>query len=408
MHEVEIAIVGAGAAGIAAARSIVAAGRSCIVLEASQRLGGRARTEHVAGVPLDLGCGWLHSAERNSWAGVAAEAGVAIDRAPSAWGRQYRDLGFPQRAADEARAAFAAFTERLERSRPATDRASDALDPGGRWNPFLEALSGYINGAELGCLSVADYLAYDAAASETNWRLPGGYGALIAGALPPVPVRLASPVTAIDDSGQRVRIESPRGTLAAQAVIVTVSTNVLASGAIAFAPALDDHCHAAAQLPLGLADKLFLALDHAAEIDPDAHLLGNPHSAATGSYYLRPFGYPVIECFFGGAGARALEGAGLDGMAAFAIEELSALFGSGFRARLRAIAGSRWGAEDFVRGSYSHALPGCAGARAVLARPAGRVFFAGEACSASDFSTAHGAHDSGVAAAEAALALLAP
>jgi monoamine oxidase len=204
-----------------------------------------------------------------------------------------------------------------------------------------------------------------------------------------------------------VRLETAAGALEARAAIVTVSTTVLARGGIALPPAADEHAHAASQLPLGLADKLFLALDDPDEIDPESHLLGNPRRADTGSYYLRPFGRPVIECFFGGTGARALEGAGLDGMAAFAIDELAALFGSDFRKRVRAITASSWGVEDWIGGSYSQALPGCAGARAVLARPVDeRLFFAGEACSAHDFSTAHGALETGAAAAEAVVAAL--
>ncbi|WP_233222414.1 FAD-dependent oxidoreductase [Allosphingosinicella deserti] len=91
-------------------------------------------------------------------------------------------------------------------------------------------------------------------------------------------------------------------------------------------------------------------------------------------------------------------------MAAFAVEELTALFGSGFGARLRPLAASAWGAERLACGSYSHALPGHAAARTILAAPVDdRLFFAGEACSAEDFSTAHGAFEAGVRAAEQAL-----
>ncbi|SOB87717.1 monoamine oxidase [Sphingomonas guangdongensis] len=405
MTHVDVAIIGAGAAGVGAARTLAASGQSILLIEASDRVGGRAHTVTLDGHPHDMGCGWLHSAERNPWVAVAEAAGHAIDRSPNSWGEQYRDLGFAP--ADQAAAgqAYDAFEQRLRSAPFASDRAADALEPGGVWNGFIDALSGYINGANLSALSVRDYLAYDDAASEVNWRLPGGYGTLVAGSLPPVPLVLACPVTALDLSGGTVRLDTPRGTIEAARVIVTVSTTVLASDAIRWPAALDQHRHAAAMLPLGLADKLFLALDEPDDIAADKHLLGNPRSANTGSYYLRPFGRPVIECFYGGCSAEALEREGLNGAAAFAIDELVALLGSAMRPRLRLIAGSAWARTTYVGGSYSHALPGQHDARDMLARPLDdRLFFAGEACSTADFSTAHGALATGIAAAEAALA----
>src|SRR6202030_2365516 len=121
---------------------------------------------------------------------------------------------------------------------------------------------------------------------------------------------------------------------------------------------------------------------------------------AMGSYHLRPFGQACIEGFFGGKFARELEDAGDGALAAEAINEIVALLGSDFRRKLKPLAESHWAQDPFARGSYSHALPGHAGARAVLAAPVdGRLFFAGEATSPNFFSTAHGARDSGERAA---------
>ncbi|RYY43998.1 MAG: amine oxidase, partial [Sphingomonadales bacterium] len=185
--------------------------------------------------------------------------------------------------------------------------------------------------------------------------------------------------------------------------IVTASTNVLAAGALVI-PGHDAIFHAASQLPLGLADKLFLALDGGAEIPANAHLLGNPRAAVTGTYTLRPFGWPVVEVMFGGEGAEEMARRGLDGAAAFAIDELCALMGEEWRRRLRLLAGSCWARTDHILGGYSHALPGQAGARTALATPIDeRIRFAGEACSRTEFSTAHGAYKTGVAAAKAPL-----
>jgi monoamine oxidase len=109
----DVVIIGGGAAGIAAARRLAASGLSALVLEASQRIGGRAWTINVVGLALDLGCGWLHSADRNPWVGIAEASGFAVDRRRPAWGQQYRDLGFSQAEQMAASDALAAWRERL-------------------------------------------------------------------------------------------------------------------------------------------------------------------------------------------------------------------------------------------------------------------------------------------------------
>ncbi|AJP74316.1 flavin monoamine oxidase family protein [Sphingomonas hengshuiensis] len=400
----EIIVIGARAAGVAAARTLSDAGKAVLLVEASDRVGGRAHTVHVAGMPLDLGAGWLHSAQHNPWVSIAEASGFAVDRTLPRWRNQWRDLGFSPAERAAAGAAYETFDRRMRDAPPPSDCAADAMAPDGEWNGYLDAISGFINGASNRAVSITDYLAYDDAATETDWRVPDGYGALVAAHARGLPIALSTPVTAIDTSGTRLRVETPRGTIDAGAAIVTVSTNVLASGAIRLPTAFDPALHAAASLPLGLADKLFLALDDADAIEPNAHLLGNPRAAVTGTYTLRPFGRPVIEVMFGGEGAEAMAAEGLDGATAFAIDELCGLLGKEWRPRLRLLAGSAWGRTDFILGGYSHALPGCRAARAALAAPVDpRIRFAGEACSANEFSTAHGAYKTGVDAARALL-----
>ena len=109
----------------------------------------------------------------------------------------------------------------------------------------------------------------------------------------------------------------------------------------------------------------------------------------------------MVAAYFGGTLACELETAGAAAMTEFACDELAALFGSAIRPRLRHLASSAWAGDPCALGSYSFALPGHADDRATLAAPLDdRLYFAGEACSAHDFSTAHGAFLSGVAAAE--------
>jgi monoamine oxidase len=232
-----------------------------------------------------------------------------------------------------------------------------------------------------------------------------GYGALMAAYGAGLPVAFNCAVTLIDHSAKRLRIETSRGTLTAARAIITVPTNLIAQQAIRFHPALPQKVDAAAGLPLGLADKVMLALDEPEALPSEGNLRGATMRTAMGTFHLRPFGQPCIEGFFGGRFAQQLEDAGDGAFAAHAIDEIVALLGNDFRRKLKPLAESRWAHDPFARGSYSHALPGHAGMRAVLAAPVdGRLFFAGEATSPNFFSTAHGARDSGERAAGEVLA----
>jgi monoamine oxidase len=351
-------------------------------------------------VPVDLGCGWLHSAERNPLTALAEAQGNFVDRSESAWQRQLGNINFSVEDQQQAWTAYESLRQRLRDDPPPSDRAGDALARDDPWRPFIDALSSFINGAELDDLSVKDFLAYDDVSSDNNWRLPMGYGNFIASLGVDLAKTLETKVTSISH-GKDVELETDRGTLRAKAAIVAVSTAVLAKGAIRFTPAVDQHLHAASCLPLGIADKVFLSLADPEIIPAESHLLGRLDRAETGSYYLRPFGRPIIECFLGGATARALEDAGDAAASSFVIGELGDLLGSDFARSLAPLAVTHWLREPSIGGSYSHARPGHADARIVLARPVSeRLCFAGEACSPTDFSTAHGAWESGLEAAD--------
>ncbi|WP_174291806.1 flavin monoamine oxidase family protein [Sphingomonas bacterium] len=411
-------VIGGGAAGIAAARTLHDAGEDVLLVEAKGRLGGRAHSMALSSlvatdaalpdwvVPLlddrhvDLGCGWLHSASRNPWTGIAEREGLAVDRSSPHWHEQWQDLGFP---ADDQRAfgeAFGGWQQAAYKAAAGPDRSLASIPADPRWRPMLDAISGYANGAQLRDVSLHDWHAYDDASDDDNWAVVEGYGTLIASHARGS-VRLGTPVRRIDHRGRTLLIETDVGTIAAERAIVCMPSATL--GAIVFDPPLPDKQDAAAALPLGLADKVFIAVDR-----PDwpahAHLVGDPNRVCTASHRLSPFGWPIVESFFGGDCAEALEDE--HAACAFAVDELVALLGSDWRARLHPLAATRWRHEPFIGGSYSHALVSRAGERQVLAEPVDdRLFFAGEACSRTDFSTAHGAYQTGVDAARAVLAL---
>jgi len=404
--DVEVVVIGAGAAGIAAARRLCAASVSCLLVEARPRLGGRAFTViDERGFALDLGCGWLHSADRNPWVGIAQEQGATIDKSVPPWQRRSLEIGFPRADQDDFQKAFASFFARVSAAAE-TERdvpASSLLEPGGRWNGLISALGTYISGGELECLSVKDFDRYED--SGINWRIVSGLGSIIRDYGAGLPVALDCLVQRVDHGNKRLRIETTKGAITADRAIVAVPSTILADEQILFTPALPQKTQAAAGLPLGLNDKLFMSLDHAEEFGPDLRVFGHTDRAATAAYQFRPLGRPQIEAYFGGRLARELEGQGDEAFFRFAVSELTQLFGNDFARRLKPIRIHLWGVDPFARGSYSFALPDRADGRAVLAEPVdNRLFFAGEACSAHDFSTAHGAWHTGVAAADSVIA----
>ena len=295
-----------GPAGVAAARRLSKSGLRAVVLEASARALRQGRT-HADACPacrsISAAAGCIRPSATPGPAspkrrGSSSTAGPGL-------GVQYTDRGFSAAEHAAARRAYAAWFARLETAPPPSDRAGDALEPGCEWNGYIDAISSYMNGETLDRISVADVLAYDEAATDLNWRTPAGYWTLIAASLPAgTDLRLAAPVEAIALAGRSVSLTTRLGEVRASAAIVTISTTALLSGAIRLPPDLEPWLRAAEQLPLGRNEKLYFEIDGPNAFAPESHVNGNPRDARAGSYYIRPFGRPVIECFLGGPGGR--------------------------------------------------------------------------------------------------------
>ena len=315
----------------------------------------------------------------------------------------------------EAEADWIATREAQYRARrkaaaePADRSLASLLAPGGRWNQLLDATSTWGNGAELDRVSVKDNVRYED--SGTNWRLREGYGRLFEALAEGLPVALRRRGVAESTMrGPAIRLETARGTVAATRVIVTVPTSIIAGETIRFDPPLPDKLAAAAGLPLGVDDKLFISARRPAPRGRARRLPGRLDHLARDDELsgaaARPAGDLLLfrRALCRRAGARRG-----GGDVCLRRRRARRLFGNDIRKQLAPLAATAWQRDPWARGSYSYALPGHADDRAVLAAPVDdRLFFAGEATSPNFFSTAHGAWLSGIAAAEAALASLPP
>lgn len=414
MTETGVIVVGAGAAGLAAGERLAERGVEFVVLEASDRIGGRAFTDTLSfGVPFDHGCHWLHSASKNPFREIADRIGHHYLKRTS---RRAAHLFLKDRLADEAErkaawdAVEAAFAASEKAGRLGQDiAASDVIRPPAEWKRLVIHWLRLLSSPDPHEISTLDLARY----SDTgeNWPVLDGYGALVVAAGRDVPVRTGVAVTGLDWSGPGVTAETSAGTLRAKAAIVTVSTNVLASGAIRFSPALPpEYQDAIAACPCGFAEKVAISfkeplpgLEEVAYLDT-LDPTDEARSPINYTVYPDAAGHPVAVGQLGGSVARDLLREGEAAMVDFALAALCDAFGSAIRDQVLQTAVTRWGTDPLVRGAYSCALPGKGQKRLRLCDPIGeRVFLAGEATSPEAYSTAHGARWSGLLAAERAI-----
>lgn len=403
-----VVIVGAGAAGLAAAETLRKAGTDFLLIEARARIGGRAYTDRTLGpdCPFDAGAEYIHWAERNPWTAIARGAGARIAR-EEGWARTLTIDGRPATEAEMAsrRSGFAGLDALLAPKGADTSLAEAARAGGPDAEMAAAGLSRLSLGEDPERVSAVDY---DRLWSGSDLWIDG-YGDLVARSCSDVPVRLNCPARSIDWSGRGARVETAQGTLTAAAVIVTVPVGVLKAGALRFTPGLPAVTEAAlGGLGMGAYTKIGLRLDPA---KLDAAALGDAVSVAGGSptiyFEMAPFGRPLAVANLGGDLARDLCRAGEAHAVAYATERLAATLGDRVRGAVTAGRLAGWWTDPLARGSYSVVSPGHADAREALRAPVGdRLFFAGEALGDGGAMTVGGATLDGSRAARAVLKVL--
>jgi monoamine oxidase len=406
-READIVVIGAGAAGIAAARRIMAANRKVIVVEAAGQIGGRCQTDTTTfDVPFDRGARWMHNPETNPMVRLARSAGLEITTAPS--GQKIR-IGRRFARAGETEEFLAA----LVRANRAIDEASRRFDVScgsvvprdlGDWAGTAEfVLGANFAGKDLKDFSVVDKVR----AQDRNMAIAcrQGLGTLIAKLGEQVPLSLSTPANRISWGSRDVAVETPSGKIAARAAIVTVSSNVLAAGNIKFAPDIPKRTlDAAAKLSLGSYDRIALQMPgNPLGLARDDIIIEQSNSTRTALLYANMGSSSLCSIDVAGSFGRDLSAQGEKAMVAFGLEWLTKLFGSDAATAVKKSSATRWNAVPYALGAMSAAGAGAQASRKILTEPIGCMYLAGEASHETLWGTIDGAWESGERAAEAAL-----
>lgn len=407
----DVAIIGAGSAGLSAARTLMAAGRSVVVLEAMNRIGGRAFTEsETFGVPFDWGCAWIHSADRNPYFPFAKQAGFGLAEHDDWLDRIYygsrRFTPEQMKRVKQIQHEIVAANERAARQR---DGAVSSIRP-------IRTIEEQVAASYMGPMDMAvdfDELAIrdydDQAELEPNYLVREGFGSVVKRFGEGVPVSLGTPVKRVRYGGKGVVLETDKGEVSARACIITVSTGVLRAGTLVFDPLLPDwKQQAIADVPMAMLAKIPLLLDgERFGLKAFEDLLCEQQSNQDIYFLAFPFDTNLMIGFVGGDFGWEMSAAGKDIAVEFATDALKRMFGADAGKHVVRGELTRWGGNPWVRGAYSAARPGRTAARKELERPvANRLFFAGEAMAGEFAQTCGGASLTGAAAARAVLKVL--
>lgn len=397
----DVVVVGAGAAGIAAARRLLRRGLSVAVLEARERVGGRAVTVPMRGHPVDLGAHWLHAGPVNPLVALGHAAGERLRRAPQ---RGHLVIGGRMATPAERHGFDRAFSLA---DRAMTDGASrnddrpaaSALPLLGRWRERIATVHGLLAGRPLGEVSLHDYPSLE---YSQNWFIAGGLGAYLARLARGLPIRLGAAVDEIDWTGPEVRLAGSFGSLRTRAALLTAPVMALNDGGLRITPRLPQAQRSALEsfLP-GIYEHVVLHWPSAPFHGPDrlASLVG--HRAAPPGLLTRIDGTPFHYFELDHRTAESLRRRGPAAAGRFARSVLAAHFGHRAVRDLAVPAVTDWRADPFARGSWASVPPGAAGARTSLAAPIRqRLWFAGEALSREQWGTVGGAWAEGERAAD--------
>jgi len=424
---VDVLIIGAGIAGVAAAATLRAAGKSVRILEARNRIGGRMWSWRKWGAPVELGANWIETSKGNPLVNLAKDAGVATHADPEEANELFIDtVAGRELSESEAEGLY----NQIESMLDALITAAEDRDPNQdtslrdalnnlpaykKLNPnrrrlIESALTQVLNddyGVEADKLSWIGYDSGEAAYSGGNKFVIGGYDGIPTMLAGDTPIEYETVVDKISWDKNGVRVASGDRVWEADAVIVTVPLGVLKAQSIAFEPALPTkYTNALTQLEMGLLDRCVMKFDKVFwDTQYTTFSVAGPDPAAWYQFIPLngPLGIPALAAFNSGSVAWNLETKSDDEIKA----EMLAVIKAAFDAEPTVVdmVITRWGQDPFARGSYSYVpVGGSAKARNVLAKPVSdQLYLAGEAYTNTDSSSVHGAYNSGIATAKQVL-----
>jgi monoamine oxidase len=420
MSDAQVAIIGAGFAGLAAARRISDFGLSVEMFEATGRAGGRAHTlsDATCGVPVELGPEFIHG-RPDATLEVMRAAGLDLEELVD---HHHMWRGGKLEPIHDMWDRFGRLLEHAKRL--GHDRSARTYMEGSRMAPddaqmFALLVEGFY-AAHLDDISIRSVAADAGGGGDTSAaqsRAIGGYGALVDHLVSHVrhncvPIHHGCVVEAIDWGGDRVRIDYRRGdqreTAMADRVIVTLPLGVLQAGSVAFRPALGGAVEdALGKLGMGQVVKLVLCFAEPVwrEHAPSGLEFVHRADAKFPTFWLK--GDRQITAWAGGPHAKALAGCHPEELLKHAVTDFTTALGMPYEQLADAIVHRHfhdYATDPFARGAYSYTRVAGGDAADVLARPLGdRLFLAGEATDKEYEGSVAGALASGTRAAEQVL-----
>jgi len=408
--QTDVIIIGAGSAGLSAAKELTKQGISFVVVEASHRIGGRAYSEEIApDVWFDLGCAYLdagpdaknHIDESNPFVDFAEIQDAVIEEYNFDAHYNYNGRPLDEK---EIKAREHYYKECEEAIRSSVDGGDDCAiseivdleNPYAK--PYIDMMA-VTAPKDLDEASAADF--FNKVEEYISFNILRGYGNLVAQWGSDVLVSLNAKVESVDWSEEDVVVNTVKGSIRARCLIITVSNGILAAQHIHFKPRLPDWKMEAIQgLPMGAENKIGV---HFTEdvFDPGASgYYQSWSSEAQGAYIdVNLMSTNVVSVFMGGRFSIWMEQQGQQAAHEFAVDRIADIFGNNIRQSVGRSIVTAWVTDPWTLGSYACALPGQFHQRKSLPLAIdNKLFLAGEATARAN-GTCHGAYWSGVRAA---------
>ncbi|MDJ0732719.1 MAG: FAD-dependent oxidoreductase [Nostocaceae cyanobacterium] len=411
-----VIVIGAGVAGLAAARKLVQLGWKVTVLEGRDRIGGRVCTQGYKGVAIDLGASWIHGIEGNPLTEISAQLGLK-HQPTSLEGSCFFDVNGKGLNAQASRSLIKRYQSLLSESSQTPVDADQSVESAVPWlsvsQPICESEQRYLTwikaafasymGADVFHHSWA-YLNDDKPFGGANHLLVDGYAPIVKFLAQGLNIQLGQVVKQVIYNREHVVVKTETAQFVADRVIVTLPLGVLQSGQVSFEPPLPASKQQAVQrLGMGLLNKIILCFPRCfwqPEIDFIGYVSDNSGDSPLLLNLLPHVGNPVLVAFLGGETARKSEKLQDRQLVKQVMSSLQRMYGKEIPQPTTTIV-TRWGSDRFACGSYSFIPVGASGEDYdILATPVEkRLFFAGEATNREHPGTVHGALLSGIRAA---------